>query len=513
MRVALKGGAYTARSVIANCQRCVNLYGEANPEGAPAPFTYYPTPGLVSLATPPTQDRGRGIYRASNGLLYAVVGQTFYKVGSDFSWTALGTLVDLRTTPVGMADNQTTLFLVDGSGGGYTLNLASDTFAAVTDAAFYGSPRVDFSDTYFIFSKPNTAIFYVSNSNAVDFNALAFATKIGASDRLVATAVVHREVWLIGERTTEVWINSGGYPVPYEIMNGAFIEHGCAAVYSIAQMGDALFWLSDDKQGGRVVVKGQGYQTQRVSTHAIETALAGYSTVSDAVGYTYQQEGHQFYVLTFPTADKTWCFDMTSGEWHERTWLDSNGLEHRHRGISHAYCYGRNIVQDWETGRIYAFDLNTYTDNGDPILRRRGFPHLVMNGGRVFYREFLADMEVGRDVGTTTKGPTGDVLGPDVVVDTALGVEPIAVFLGVDDGLSNVYPSKLYLRYSDTRGQSWSNPIENDLGATGEFLKSIQFQRLGMARDRVFEVFWSANVRTALQGAFVNASAEHEVSM
>jgi hypothetical protein len=94
------------------------------------------------------------------------------------------------------------------------------------------------------------------------------------------------------------------------------------------------------------------------------------------------------------------------------------------------------------------------------------------------------------------------------VADTALGPDVIPVFLGADDGLSYVAPSKLYLRYSDTRGQTWSNPIEDDFGATGEFYKSIHYQRLGMARDRVFEVFWSAPVRTALNGAFVMAEAE-----
>jgi hypothetical protein len=117
-------------------------------------------------------------------------------------------------------------------------------------------------------------------------------------------------------------------------MNGAFIQHGCAAKYSVAQMGDALFWLSQDKQGGNVVLKGQGYQAERISTHAIEVAIASYAVKSDAIGYTYQQEGHQFYVLTFPTADRTWVYDLVTGEWHERVWLDSDGVEHRHRGIS-----------------------------------------------------------------------------------------------------------------------------------------------------------------------------------
>ena len=508
MRVALKTGAYVSRSVIASCQRSLNLYAEQNPEDAPVPFTYYPTPGLRALSSPPAAGRGRGVYRGSDGRLYVVVGQTLYRVASDWSWTSLGSLYDALTTPVSMSDNQTTLVAVDGTGNGYTVNLNTGVFGTISDPAFYGSPRVDFVDTFFVFAKPGTGQFYISDSNAVTFDSLYFATKIGASDLLATTAVVHREIWLIGQRTTEIWINSGAPAFPYEIMNGAFIQSGCAAVYSIGQIGDALFWLSEDAQGGRLVLKGQGYQAQRVSTHAIETAIAGYSTVSDAVAYTYQQEGHQFYVLTFPTADKTWCLDITTGQWHERAWLDDEGREHRHRGVSAAYCYGENVVQDWQTGQLYAFDLNVYTDAGAPILRRRGFPHMGNNGGRVYYTQFLADLEVGRDNNSTLIGLPEKALAPDVVADTALGVDSIPVFLGIDDGALGIEPSKIYLRYSDTRGESWSDPIADDFGATGDFYKSIHFQRLGMARDRVFELFWSSPVRTALNGAFVQAMGE-----
>ena len=503
-RVPLKSGAYEARSIIANAQRCVNLYGEANPEDAPAPFSFYPTPGLVSLGTPATAGRGRGLFAASNGLLYAVVGQTVYEVAPDWSFTSLGTLTQVANTPVSMTDNQTDLMIVDGTGG-YIVTLSSGAFSTISDPAFYSANRVDFADTYFVLNKPNTGQFYTSNSNATTFNALNFATKIGFSDLLAVSAVVHREVWLLGKTTTEVWVNSGAADFPFQIMSGSFIQHGCAAVYSVAQMGEALFWLSQSAQGGRVVLKGQGYQAQRISTHAIEYALAGYETIEDAIGFAYQQEGHQFYFLTFPTADKTWCYDIITGQWHERAWLDTEGVEHRHRACASAYAYGVNVVQDWETGAIYALDLDAYTDDGSPILRRRGFPHMTSDGKRVFYRQFIADMQVGTDPASIWRGLPAYALGRDTVADTALGPDVVPVFLGVDGGSFVANAAQLYLRYSDTRGASWSDPIANDLGHTGEFLKSIQYQRLGMARDRVFELFWSAPVRTALNGAFVDA--------
>ena len=479
-RVALAGGAYTARSLIADCQRQTNLYGEENPEGAASKMTLYPTPGLRLLATPPTPSPARGAYRASNNQLYVAVGNALYVVSPAWVFTLLGQIAGGLTTPVSMADNGTTLIAVDGTSAGYTVVLATNAFGTISQDAFYGGDRVDFIDGFFVLNKPGTGEFYCSDANAITFNPLYFATKIGYADLLATIAVLHREIWLLGQTTTEVFVNSGAATFPFEIMNGAFIQHGCAAKYSIATAGDALFWVSQDQQGQGVVLRGSGYQASRISTHAIETAIARYPTIADAVGFTYQQEGHQFYVLSFPIADRTWCYDLVTSEWHERTWVDVNGIEHRHRANCAAFAYGVNVCGDWESGNLYALDLNTYTDNGAPILRRRGFPHMVRDGKRVVYTQFLADMEVGTAPGLVASGqPSG--------------------------GGSSFQPSPdLYLRWSDDRGASWSNPVSTSFGATGDFLNSLQFQRLGMARDRVFELFWSSPIRTSLQGAWID---------
>lgn len=469
-RVALTGGAYTTRSLIAGAQRCVNLFAEKNPEGAVSPYTYYPTPGLRPLSTPPVTGAGRGLFRASSGALYGVVGQTLYRISSNWSWTAMGSLTAPLTTPVSMSDNSLTLMAVDGTDAGYTVNLLTQAFATMADPAFYGGTRVEFLDTFFVLNKPGTGQFYSSLALSTAFDATYFATKIGYPDPLVSVFVTHREIWLIGRDTTEIWVNSGAAAFPFEIMNGVFIQHGCAAPYSVAGLGDSVFWLAQDKTGQGVVLFGSGYQTKAISTPAIAYAIAQYDTIADAVGFCYQMEQHEFYVLTFPSADATWVFDITTGEWHEWVWTDGNGAEHRHRAGCHASAYGENLVLDWETGALSALDLYTYTDAGAPIVRRRGFPHMVADGTRVIYPKFTADMEPGNAPGTS------DALGPQI-----------------------------YLRWSDTRGASWGSPIANGLGGAGNYLNVLDFSRLGMARDRVFELFWSSPVRTALNGAFVDA--------
>jgi hypothetical protein len=470
MRVPLTTGAYQTRSVIAEAQRSVNLYAEQNPQDAPCPFTYYPTPGLTLVSTPPVAGESRGIYTASNGNRYEVVGINVYAVSLTNVYSNIGSLIS-SSGPVSMVDNGTHLFIVDGTASGFTVKLATNVMSAVTDPAFYGADKVDFVDGYFVFNRPGTPQFYISLFDGIMFDPLDIASKSTYSDNLVTLAVMHREVWLFGELTTEVWYNTGATDFTFGRMPGVFIEHGCAAKHSVAKIDLALFWLGQDLQGQAIVFAGRNYMAERISTHCIEQVLSGYSRIDDAIGFSYQQGGHAFYVLTFPTANATWCFDVVTGQWHQRAYLEADGSLSRHRMNCHSFNGGRNLVGDWQTGAVYMLDPNAYTDNGTTIECIRAFPHILgADGNRVLFRQFIADMEVGN-------GLPDDSAGPEI-----------------------------RLRWSDDRGRSWGNYVQGSLGKVGEYLTSVQYQRLGYARDRVFELSWSAPVRTALNGAWVDVS-------
>jgi hypothetical protein len=142
---------------------------------------------------------------------------------------------------------------------------------------------------------------------------------------------------------------------------------------------------------------------------------------------------------------------------------------------------GTVMVGDWQNSNIYALDSRVGTDNGNPIKRVRGFPHILNNGNRVFHRQFLADMEAG----------TGGY-------DPQAGIPP----LGIN-------APQVSLRWSDDRGHTYGSPVLNDLGGSGAYLQSLQWQRLGMARDRVYEISWSTPYPTALQGAWLDVTAAH----
>lgn len=473
MKFPLTQGAYQSRSVIANAQRCLNLFPESNTEDAPFPVTHYTTPGLQLRRTAPNNEPWRCLYAASNGVLYGVTGGKVYAIDDAFAFEEIG---DVNFAPglVYAVDNGVHVFLVDGTADGYTIKLKTNELSKVTDGSFYGSSRIDICDDFFLFNRPGTNQWYISNFQDVTFDSLDFAAKTGFSDNVVAVAAVKRQVFVFGELTTEVWFNEGNATFPFSRMPGAFIQHGCASVGSIQQMDGSLYWLSRSPQGHCVFVRSVNYEAARISTHAIEQEISKYARVDDAIAYTYQQDGHYFYVVNFPTADKTWVYDLATQMWHERAWLDSDGIEHRHRSNCHAFWKGMTLVGDWENGKLYQMRTDVYQDNGAAIRRVRSFPHMLSDSNRIMYRELVASMEVG-------------------------------------DGRPDSFESgELRLRWSDTGGASWGSSVSSELGPRGDHIRSLQFQRLGYARDRVFELSWMANTKTALNGVFLRVEEANE---
>ena len=408
-KVPLLLGAYQSLSVIAEAQRCVNLFPEKNPQDTETPTTHYMTPGLTSLGLPLTQDRGRMLYCDTQGTLWAIVGNSLYYIDSGWKFNLIGA-INAGLNPCYAIDNGQIMVIVDGTNAGYQINLSTKVLSLIYDANFYGADRVDYIDTFFVFNRPGTGQFYSSLSNTVTFDPLYIARKTGTPDNISTLAVIHREIWLLGAQYgSEIWADVGDANFPFAPIPGVFIQYGCAAKYSLAYNGLQLFWLSQDKNGKGFVLMGAPYKAQVISTPAITQELSRYRRLDDAVGYCYQQDGHVFYVLNFPTADKTWVYDESTGQWHERTWTDLNGVAHRDRINFAQFAYGKNVGLDWQTGELYQLDPDNYTHDGLPIYRRRSFPHLVKDGKRMIYNLFSADMEVGTMQTQVSRGGSGGV--------------------------------------------------------------------------------------------------------
>ncbi len=468
MKTPILGSTYVARSVNAADNRCVNLFAEIVPEGGLEPAFLNRAPGLklkVSVGAGPI----RGLWVLNNNL-YAVSRDKLYKLDSSYTVTTLGTVAG-TSGPVSMADNGTQLF-VACNGPSYIYNAQTGVFQRITDADFPGAVTVGYLDGYFVFNEPNSQrIWITSLLDGTSVDPLDFASAEGSPDGVVGIIVDHREVWVLGTNSVEVWYNSGNADFPLSRIQGAFNELGCVAAYSIAKMDNGLFWLGQDARGQGIVYRANGYTGQRISTHAIEWQIQQYGTISDAIGYTYQQDGHSFYVLIFPTAGKTWVYDASTQAWHERAGF-SNGDFTRHRSNCQVFFNNEVIVGDYQNANVYAFDLDDFSDNGSiqKWLRSwRALPTGQNNLKRTAQHSLQLDLETG------------------VGLNLGQGSDP-----------------QVMLRWSDDGGHTWSSEHWVSIGKIGEFYRRAIWRRLGMTmkiRDRVYEVSGTDPVKIAVMGA------------
>lgn len=475
--IPLTSGAYQAKSIIASAQRCINLYPEANPQNikAPMPTTHYPRPGKISRWRPPVAGAGRGLYCASNGDLYATVNDTVYLVNQAYGYNTIGAIAP-GSNPVSMADNGVSggaqIALVDGTSTGYEIDMLTYVMSPIVDVSglFTGADVVGYLETFFLFNTvPNTQNWIISQPNSLTFDVLDIAAKAAYADNLITLGVRSKEVWLFGNKSsTEPWVLSGALDFPFEGMPSTFVPYGCGAKYSLTFADTSLFWLSINLQGKAIFLKTEGYNPKRISTHAIENTVQKYALITDVVSQSFQIEGHTFVVYSFPTADATWVHDLSTDQWAQWAWTDENGALHRDRACFYASAYGKNFAQDWETGEIYEISGDIYDDDGDPITFVRGFPVLQKELNRGTHNALRAYMEYG-----TETDPNADM--------------PVVL-----------------LFVSDDNGKTFYDPIEAPLGATGEYDTVAQWTRLGQSRTRVYEITWSANVKTALNGLFVD---------
>lgn len=501
----LVGSAYKLKSVNVDCQNLVNAYVEKVESGlGKEGNTVYlrHTPGLVTqfeVGTGPI----RLIYPMqmtqavpelpTNKVLIVSGNQLYTATYNGTSWTSAAVGDPLETSEGAVYCANSSYMeppVITGKGFGATIvdgkraynYLISVALGVLTETLLNTGPFVPFLkpshvvllDGFFIYNTVDSGQFYVSEWNSAIVNATSFASSEGDPDNILAMISLNRQLWLFNERSTEVWANTGNADFPFERIQGGFIEKGCVAGASVAKIEGNVFWLGRDANGEGQVFRASGLSNYaRISTHAIEQAISGYADISTARGYTYQFEGHPFYVLCFDEA--TWVYDLSTGEWHQRAYTNTGTLE-RHRGICGAFFpeYSMHLVGDHTSGKVYMFDDEIYTDDGNAITRQRTTPHLSGSLNRVFHKRLILDMETGI-------GLDGDVQGSD---------------------------PQIMMQFSNDGGHTWSNEMwasaGKKVGGIGDFKKRVIWNRLGSARDRVYRFTMTDPVPFRILGAEID---------
>lgn len=508
------GPAYKLNSVNVDCQRLVNMYPEVIESrfGKEAQVAYFKsTPGLEKIAEVGTGPI-RLVHVDYSGQVIVVSGTEVYRLietvagVESINAVKIGDIGENDPDPGSpVVDTTRQVKAVSGTGGFYGfwtiitdgsyqnyyydhdavyLNEDFGNFAGAGYPPVSYATQVEYIDGYAVYIVPSDNKFYVSDWNNLSVDALSFATAEGNPDNINALQVIDRLLYIFNDKSIEVYSNTGNADFPFERVSGGFISVGNLAEYSPARVGGALFWLGRDENGQGSVYSIKGLNHQRISTHAIEQAISSYLNPQKAVGYCYSKDGHDFYILSFEEA--TWCYDLSTGLWHERAFTNDDGDLERHR-VNQAVFRGTQVditssdyfnvffCGDYSNNKIYLSKNDIYQDDVNPITRLRTSPHFSGGGKNIFYKRFNLDMETG--VGLDGSG---------------VGSDP-----------------QVMLRFSNDGGHTWSSEAWASagvkIGGIGNYKQRVFWNRLGRSRDRVFEIKITDPVPVTILGVDLDA--------
>lgn len=416
--------------------KLINAFAEASDGDKADQFAVMAIPGLA-LFSDVSVNAVRGLHNMG-GTLYAVIGTTLYSVDSSGVETSLGTIDG--TEPVMMADNGAELAIQGGASNNQGYVLSGGTLhTGITNLPEVSN--VVYIDGYFVWTIYQSDQFIISGLNdGLSYDPLDIATVEGDPDDIVGCINDHRELQFYGSRTIEIWYNSGSADFPFERQGNAFIERGCIDRNGIIKIDNSVHFVGDD----RVVYRLAGYDPTRISTHSIEYKLAQSQWFR---AFTYTQGGHKFYLIT--TDMGCWAYDMATGAWAERKSYQMD----TYRCSSAVNVYGKTIMGDGFTGKLYVPDLDVNDEDGDPIVMEIQLPSVQTNRARATLYRYECQIQAG----------PGTVAVPD---------------------------PQIILSWSKDGGNTYSAGIYRGMGAMGEYLTRCIW-RLGIS-------FWQLQLKLTL---------------
>lgn len=465
MKIDLVGPSYQALSLPFNAERSVNLFPVLDQRGKDV-AALYGTPGL-SLFSTAGIGQCRNCFPASNGRAFIVSAATLFELDSAGAATSRGTLLTSAGN-ITIAENGLQLAICDGTYL-YIFTYATNAFVRVTDADLPISGTVTFIDGYFVVNKVGTGSFYISALyDGTSWNALDFATAESSPDPLLRVFNALGQLWLLGSKTTEIWSNTGAALFPFQKIQGAKLDVGIVAPNTAVAVGSAIIFLGQNEFGTSSVYRTTSVVPTEISTEAINLLIDKATDISNIVGYSYQQQGHTFYVLTGGGLETTLVYDFNTKLWHERAYTNTEGNYETQRGYCCMFIFEKHIIGDKDSGSVYEMAMDYYSDNGEYIQRERIYTHLFDDNQRVRYSKLNIGFETG------------------VGLQTGQGQNPLVA-----------------LQLSKDGARTWSTSFTTTIGRAGAYQTQVTFRRLGIAQEMTFRIRISDPVKVAIIGSYL----------
>jgi hypothetical protein len=412
----------------------VNAYAEQMGPDAKAPLAVLPCEGLVEFADTEAETPCRG-------LIYLEDLDKLYSVHSSGAWmtNSAGVSVRIGTVPgtdiVQMSRNQKTdpQIVVKADAGLQVIESDSLSYILDEDLVDEGDTiTADYVGGYHVYGLEDRR-FFISNLNSAKLiDNLDFATFEQRGGKLVRVIEDNGELIGLCSSWMEFWRDTGNADFPFEPIG--FKSRGCKATNAVVRCDNTIMFPGDDNN----IHKLANYNPQVISSHEVSRLIQEDASASSMVGFAWDRGGHSF--ANFTGTDWSRCYDAATQTWHARESYGQSTWRAQHA----VRAFGKTIVGDKLSGKLFYLDADTYTEDGGTMVWSVISPtlHVFPNGGILDAVHF--DLATGY----------GTLSGQ--------GSDP-----------------KVMLQISTDGGNTFGGYRELELGLTGDYKARVTARRLG----------------------------------
>lgn len=450
---SLFGDGIKSKSAVVTSQRRLNCYYEVREDGDKSKVVVYGTPGLVPFfqaANSPLGAPMRAMFGTQSDL-FVISYNLFQRISPNGTFID-GAIINTNSGLCSIALLQDQVIFVDGSVG-YRYIPSVPVFNTLGGSFPNGARTIAQVSGFFVAEQPSSQRFWVSNfGDGNTWGALSFASASAYSDNILAVDNLGGNLIIFSEQHMEFWQNAGLTPQPFVPILSATNEYGLAAIFSRAHVDQSICFLVQTREGQVQIGQLNGFRVDIVSTADLDYVMNQFTTVSDAVGLSYERGKHKFYQITFPTANRSFLLDCSTRLWSE-VQTGPSIVPSRHWGHLSTYYAGSVIISDYATNQVYKMSDDVYTDNGQTIVREIVTRHVMSDFNRIRISLLYLDMETG------------------VGLQTGQGSNP-----------------QIMLQYSKDNGRTWSAERWVSSGLVGQYLTRVLWRRFGSTRDATFKI-------------------------
>lgn len=489
MKLDILGGTYKAKYLDIGSQQTINwvpiLYSQQEQELNQ--YTFQPTPGLTRYITNTgLYSRGQIVARTTRYVrAFCVIDKTLYEINSNQTLTNRGSLTNIASgsTNCWMFCNGNQEVFIGHYSASYVFNMDTNTLVQITDADY---PNNIVSAAYingYLFVVANGQVYFSDPNSFLNWTGSQVYHPTFKAAGTLAVAAYKDKIFNFSMESIEAYYQDGTAAI-WSAYPTSVIYTGGYSARTIAVYDGGIIFASDSTNGNTHIYT-INHEFQSVTSisekyPSIQWQLNSVpGLLNDAFSYVQKTKtGNTLYYLFVPQLNTTYCYDVTTTEWHERKSIrpaldvDGNTVFGMFRGLNYINFNGLNLYQDMYSGNILQEDYTVSTEDSIFIKRQRVSSTYTQENVNISAHIF--ELEATKGVGLLS----------------GQGSSPVLMFETSIDG-----------------GHSFRQPRNMKLNSYGDYKYRTRINKLGTGRKWTTRLTCTDPLDLMIQNAYVKGTS------